>query len=232
MQLIFRCFILLVFLPLSTWAQTTGTADKVEKKIDGDAGLLTDYVWHGLTQTKRNPAIQSSLYYHLGPNLRLGAWGSNVSYYGRSKANALLKLQADISLNFTENVGMGIHFSDNHYFESDDRDGNTFGLDFDAFGYNFLLEQEGNWQGTVSKARYYGVRRTWDVFGRWKWENQAGFTQFENMPSLSDYLDFRTAIGTATGLVFWQAGLTFTNNNTQFGDACDYFFVFSAKARF
>jgi uncharacterized protein (TIGR02001 family) len=218
----------------NTSGNNSATANK---KIVGDASLLSNYVWHGLTQTKRQPAIQSSLYYFLADTFRVGLWGSNVSYYqngygNNSKANALLKLQADIMLKFTPNFGMDILFSDNHYFEPDDRDGNTFTLNFNVFGYSFGLEQEGNWQGSVTKARYYYLKKTWDVFGSWKWENKVGYTQFETL-DYKNYFDISSGIGTKlAGFVFAQLIFTGTNENTQFGDSADFFTTLAITASF
>jgi uncharacterized protein (TIGR02001 family) len=226
--------LLIILSPLAAFSQQS--TPSAEKKMIGDASLMTNYVWHGLTQTKRNPAIQSSLYYYLAPSFRAGLWGSNVSYYtspygGDSKANALLKIQADIMLKFSQNFGMDLLYSDNRYFESDDRDGNTFTINFNVFAYSFGIESEGNWLGSVSKARYFYVKRTWDVFGDWKSENKLGYTQFETL-GVKNYFDIHSSLGKKWGFVFGEAILTFTNENDQFGDYADYFITFSATANF
>lgn len=236
MRLSYLLFIILANLPfLASGQQNAG--ENSGKKVSGEASLLTNYVWHGLTQSKRNPAIQSSFFYYLASSFRAGLSGSNVSYYangyGReSKANALLKIHADIMLKFSQNFGMDLNYSDNRYFESDDRDGNTFTIKFNTFTYGFGVEQEGNWQGTVTKARYYFVEKPWDVFGSWKWNNKLGYTQFEEAPGIKNYFDVRSGIGKKWGATFWEGTLTFTNENSQFGDSADYFFILSGTAYF
>lgn len=224
-----RLFFICIFVPILSWAQNSPDSGK---KITGDASLLSNYIWHGLTQTKLNPAIQSSIFYNLNPVLRFGAWGSNVTYYNGSKANALLKLKGDINIQISENTNFGFHYSDNHYFEQDDRDGNTLGIDFEAYKFNFLIEQEGNWQKTSSKARYLKAERTWDVFTNWKWENHIGYTMFLDSSGYSDYADFLSGIGKVNGPFSWQVGLTTTSKNEQFGKYADYFIYLALKVSF
>ena len=229
MQQLRRLLTLCLFFPVLSWSQVQ--PESSGKKVSGDAALLTNYIWHGLTQTKLNPAIQSSIFYNLNKTLRFGAFGSNVNYTNASKANALLKLMADINVQFSENVSFGIHYSDNRYYESDDRDGNTLGLDFEAYKFNFLYEQESNWQRLIVKSKYLRIQRTWDVFTNWKWENHIGYTQLQDSP-IADYFDILTGIGTASGPYSWQIGLTTTSNNSQFGAAADTFIYLLLKASY
>ncbi len=213
-------FILCVFLPLFAWSQTS--LESSGKKIQGDTSLLTNYIWHGITQTKLNPALQSSLYYNLNQTLRFGIWGSNVNYANASKANSLLKLQGDIFIPLSPNISMGIHYSDNHYFETDDRDGNTLGLDFEAFKFNFLYEQESNWQKLGVKSKYLRIRKVWTVFSNWNWENHIGYTQVDDS-AIASYFDVLSGIGTSSGPFSWQVGVTSTSNNSQFAGAAETF---------
>lgn len=194
--------------------------------------MLTNYVWHGLTFTKRNPAIQTSFHYNLSPIVKVGMWGSNVSFYGpNQKSNAVLKLLFDIKIPFNNDYNMSLRFNDNHYFESSDHDGTTFILDFGIYSYNFGLENESNWRGEVTKTKYYYLEKTWDVFGRWKWENHIGYTQFETLDA-GPYFDVKTGIGTNISFAFCQLALTFTDDNSRWGPWADYFFTFSGSARF
>src|SRR5688500_7474910 len=93
----------LIFFPM--WGQAQSDS---KTKIVGDASLLSNYVWHGLTQTKKQPAIQTSMYYYFAPIFRMGLWGSNVGYYESDKANALLKINGDLKLIFTPNFHLFI----------------------------------------------------------------------------------------------------------------------------
>ncbi len=215
-----RLIILFTLVPSLCWAQSS--TNFTGKKVEGDASLLTNYIWHGLTQTKLNPAIQSSIFYNFNQTLRFGAWGSNVNYYNSNKANALLKLKGDIFVPLSTDTSFGIHYSDNHYFESDDRDGNTVGLNIEVYKYNFLYEQESNWQRLGVKSKYLRLQKIWDVFTTWKLETHVGYTQIEGAP-FSDYFDLLAGVGYSSGAFSWQVGATSTSNNSQFGVSADTF---------
>ena len=233
----FQLFLRIAFcllIPILSWAQSNSDSSRIDsssKKVEGDASLLTNYIWCGLTQTKLNPAIQSSIFYNFNQTLRFGAWGSNVNYYNSNKANSLLKLKGDIFVPLSPDTSFGIHYSDNHYFESDDRDGNTVGLNFEAYKYNILYEQESNWQRLGAKSKYLRVRKVWDVFGNWKWENHIGYTQIAGAP-FADYFDLLSGIGFAKGAFSWQVGFTGTSNNSQFGSYADNYIYLLLKASY
>ena len=224
-----RLILLLFFFPTLSWAQVSNESSG--KRVEGDASLLTNYIWHGLTQTKLNPAIQSSIFYNFNQTLRFGAWGSNVNYYNSNKANALLKIKGDIFVPLSTNTSFGIHYSDNHYYESDDRDGNTVGFNIEVYKYNFLYEQESNWQRLGVKSKYLRLEKIWDVFTTWKLETHVGYTQIEGAP-FSDYFDLLSGIGFTKGAFSWQVGGTSTSNNSQFGSSADTFIYLLLKASF
>ena len=48
--------------------------------LHADAGVTSDYVWRGLTQTNGRPAVQGGLEYVTGSTWYFGAWVSNTSY--------------------------------------------------------------------------------------------------------------------------------------------------------
>ncbi len=224
-----RLILFLLLIPTLSWAQSS--IDSSSKKVEGDASLLTNYIWHGLTQTKLNPAIQSSIFYNFNQTLRFGAWGSNVNYYNSNKANALLKLKGDIFVPLSNNTSFGIHYSDNHYFESDDRDGNTVGFNIEVYKYHLLYEQESNWQRLGVKSKYLRLEKIWDVFTTWKLETAVGFTQIDGAP-FSDYMDALLGIGYTSGPFSWQIGATSTSNNSQFRGYADSFIYLLLKASF
>jgi uncharacterized protein (TIGR02001 family) len=217
--------LLFITAPLTALSQTADNPT-----FSGEASLLSNFVWHGLTQTRDNPAVQSSFVYHLAPIFKVGLWGSNVSY-DNSDSNALLKINADLMLKFSPNFTLTIKYSDNKYFEPGNRDGNTLTFDFVTFEHNFGLEQESNWIGTSTKARYFYYGFTNDVFGDAKWENRFGHTMFES-PGLDNYFDLRTSLGTKRGFIFWAATVTLLTSKQQFGDSANYFFIVSGTAKF
>jgi uncharacterized protein (TIGR02001 family) len=72
-------------LPTAAFAQTAAPdAKPAEPKsphtFTGNVGLFSQYVFRGLTQTNRKPAIQGGFDYAHESGLYAGVWGSNISW--------------------------------------------------------------------------------------------------------------------------------------------------------
>lgn len=199
-------------------------------RFETGASLMTNYVWHGITQSRKNPALQSYLYYGMGPQFKAGFWGSSVSY-DDNKSNLLLKFLGEIKIDFSQNFKMKIQFTDNHYFESGGRDGNSIIVNFGMFSYNVIFERESNWQKTGESAQYFGFQKTFAVFTDWFWNNQIGYTMFADQ-NLANYIDLRSFIGTQTSKLYWDFGVTWVNNATQFDGNADIFLIIAASVNF
>jgi uncharacterized protein (TIGR02001 family) len=65
---------------------------KSDFTTSGSVGLFSQYIFRGLTQTDRDPALQGNLDVNHSTGLYLGMWGSNVSWlrdqYGPGNQNA------------------------------------------------------------------------------------------------------------------------------------------------
>src|SRR5262245_24510431 len=48
--------------------------------ITGNAGLYSQYIFRGLTQTDRDPAVQGGFDYSHSSGFYLGTWASNISW--------------------------------------------------------------------------------------------------------------------------------------------------------
>ena len=55
-----------------------------------NVGLVSDYIWRGITQTSHNPAIQGGIDYAHSGGFYAGVWGSNVSWIADSQAIAVV----------------------------------------------------------------------------------------------------------------------------------------------
>ena len=58
--------------------------------ITGNVGFVSDYVFNGISQTFRSPAIQGGFDYAAANGLYVGTWASNVS--GNQYTNASMEL--------------------------------------------------------------------------------------------------------------------------------------------
>jgi len=72
-------------LPLAMFAQTAAAEDSPHS-ISANVGLYSQYIFRGLTQTNRDPAIQGGFDYSHASGLYAGTWLSNVSWLTDSPA--------------------------------------------------------------------------------------------------------------------------------------------------
>ena len=51
-----------------------------QAEVTGNAAVVSDYNWRGITQTSQDPALQGGIDYTHESGFYLGAWGSNVDF--------------------------------------------------------------------------------------------------------------------------------------------------------
>ena len=117
----------------------------VMAQFSANAGITSDYVWRGVSQTDENPTLQGGLDYGWEDlNLYIGAWGSGVDFT-EPDAN----VEIDVYLGFANELENGFSYDLGYmhyaYDESDfDFDELYFGMGFKIFSakYSFDFENE------------------------------------------------------------------------------------------
>lgn len=71
-----------------------------EHTVTANVGLVSDYVYRGITQTVGKPAIQGGVDYAHASGLYAGLWGSNVSWIAGSGATGDASLELDTYFGF------------------------------------------------------------------------------------------------------------------------------------
>lgn len=208
----------------SAFAQTNKDT-KAENQTEGSASILSHYVYHGLSQTNKDPSLQTSLFINIGPQFRFGLWGSNVSYEGQDN-HIVIKIPFELKLEFNKDVHLLVGYSINQYFKSKTRDGNTTRLDLVVFDYTIIHEIESNWEGTETKSRYFAFNKGFKISNDFIWENQLGYTIL-NVENLQNYFDLSTGISGKTNRLSYKFTVTATSNPGQFNGAGDVFGIFS-----
>jgi uncharacterized protein (TIGR02001 family) len=66
--------------PAETAPAETAPAPTPEHTITGNVGLFSQYIFRGLTQTDRNPAVQGGFDYAHSSGFYAGTWASNISW--------------------------------------------------------------------------------------------------------------------------------------------------------
>ncbi len=79
------CMALLLFASLGTPARA---ADAPQSTITGSIAVVNDYLFRGLSQTNRKPAVQAGIEYDHHSGWYAGAWGSNISWLSDASTTA------------------------------------------------------------------------------------------------------------------------------------------------
>ena len=188
-----------------------------DSAVSGDAQLVSHFIVKGLSYSDNNPAMNASFVAKLHPQIKLGIWGSNVSNLNAVDDNFWLKIFSRIYIEFSERLFFSLFITDNRFYKSDIRNGQTFGADVNFRNYEFGLELMSNFEGTRNSAGYLWFGRLYDYRSNLKWGSYAGST-ISQSAAYQSYLDFRivgqylfNSISNA------ELGVTFNSNSAQFG---------------
>ena len=184
-------------------------------KVSVDAKVLSQFIDRGLAMSDGNPAMNVSFLYNLGPQFRLGFWGSNISNVSYPDDNFWFKFIADIKVDFSNTASMYLYIHDDHYYKSDVRNGQSLGVRWIWNAYLGEFEWMNNYQGTKTSAEYFNLGRLWPVYMT-KAGFKAGYTM-QSAENYSNYFDLK-------GLVTYnsssnstiEGGATMVSSDSQF----------------
>jgi len=85
-----RCMTLFCAAALSfaSLAMPAKAADAPQSTLTGSATVVNDYLFRGLSQTNRDPAVQAGIEYDHSSGWYVGAWGSNISWLSDASTSA------------------------------------------------------------------------------------------------------------------------------------------------
>lgn len=215
----FFTLLAVLFLISPVNAQTKET--KGDYSIEGMTNILSHFVHHGLSQTQRDPSLQTSIYIPLGPQFRIGLWGSNVSYEGLNN-HIWLKVLFDLKIEFNKDVDFILGYDVNQFFKDKIRNGNTTRLGLNIFTYRIVYETESNWEGTETSSRHVGLGKAFKIYNNFEWDNELGYTMVE-VTTLQSYFDLRSKISASYNKLDFHIAATATSNPGQFNGNGDIF---------
>lgn len=163
-------------------------------QVSVDAKVMSHFIDRGLSISDGNPAMNVSFLYNLGPQFRLGFWGSNISNVSSSDDNFWFKVIADVRVDFSAAATMYLYIHDDHYYKSDIRNGQSLGVRWSWEPYLGEIEWMNNFQGTKTTAEYLNVGRLWSykmvkIGGKIGYTMQASenYKNFFDLKLLSTY---------------------------------------------
>lgn len=224
--------ILSLILCTPAFAQSEGSGStKPTYGMKGGATLTSNFVEKGLTQTDGDPGLQGEFWFDFGSQFRMGLWGANVSYDDASSTHFWLKLNADIRVDFSATSSMVIKYSDNRYYRSNNRDGNTVGVHLDFSGWKVLYEMTSKWEGTQERCTYAGLSKETTIWSNWIWANEGGYTLPE-ADGVQSFLNVQTGLGKKLKDIFAMASVSYSTAAGQFKDQGELALFVSAGVKY
>ncbi len=214
-------YLLLSFFTLKVLAEDKTQTNMANYRISGESQVVSQYLVKGLSYSDNNPAMQASFLAHLGSQVKLGVWGSNISNLSAVDDNFWFKFVADISLEFSDKLFANLYIHDSHYYKSDQRNGQSLGAKFEYKSYEFNFEWMSNLEGTRSTAEYFSFSKYFDYKKDFRIGGSVGMTS-SHTSSLNNYFDFKALgqyIFNSTSNA--ELGVTFCTNGSQFGKRGD-----------
>lgn len=184
-------------------------------KVSVDAKVLSHFIDRGLSISDTNPAMNVSFLYNLGPQFRLGFWGSNISNVSSVDDNFWFKFIADVKVDFSATATMDLYIHDDHYYKTDVRNGQSLGVRWTWDPYLGELEWMNNYQGTGTSAEYLNVGRLWN-YRMLKVGGKVGYT-LQSAENYQNYFDLRLlALYHFSANSVIEGGATMVSSDSQF----------------
>ena len=95
-----------------------GLAATAQADLTANAGVTSNYVFRGQTQTDEDPAVQGGIDYSHSSGFYAGAWGSNVKFPGAGGSALEYDLYAGINFDITQDVKLDIGYITYNYTDS------------------------------------------------------------------------------------------------------------------
>ena len=190
-------------------------------QTEGSTTIFTHFVNKGLSHSQQDPSLQTNMFIPLGPQFRIGLWGSNVSYEN-SDNHIWLKVLFDLRLEFNKDVDLIIGYNINQFYKNRVRNGNDSVLSLNIFDFHIRYENESNWEGTDTRARYVSFGKSFKIYNNVEWDNQLGYSMV-SVENLQSYFDIRSTLSSTFNKLEFLIAVTATSNPGQFNGRGDVF---------
>lgn len=157
----------------------------------GLAILTSHFIYHGLSMSNKNPALNAQLLLNMGPQFKLGFWGSNISNVTNPDDNFWVQYQGVIVIDFSSMVKTELTVADNRFYTSQQRNGQSFNANFEIKNkYVLELDFQNNFEGTGLGSQYINGGYLYKWKGPLLAAGYLGYT-LQKTDSVNNYLDMR-----------------------------------------
>lgn len=225
-------------------SQDAVAATKKRVPITANVALATDYIWRGLTQTSRNPAISGGFDYAHESGFYAGTWASNVEFASADntidnpRASQELEGYFGYAHKINDSLGVtlgyiyydypGANASHNYDFQEGALSATYTHSDMSmTLGVNY----SDNFWGGSGDATFVNGSVTYDVDDHWSVSGSLGHQSIENNAAFgeADYSVGTFSVSYAIDEVLSvTAGLSKTDHSDECGDT-NYVLALSAS---
>jgi len=164
-----------------------------DEGITANIGATNNYMWRGVTQTDKNPAISGGIDFSHNSGLYIGAWASNIDFGSDATT------ETDFYAGFASQMGEVSYDFGYIYYGYPDGEDLNFSEVMASASWNFLsvgvsTTAHSDWESDFGDDTYFELNLTFDVFKDVEFGMHLGSYDFDMG---TDYLDYNMSLSKA-----------------------------------
>jgi uncharacterized protein (TIGR02001 family) len=207
----------LLLAPAVSFAQEVEVVEE-ESNFSWNAGLVSDYVFRGVSQTGSEPAIQGGIDYAFGDSgFYAGAWASNVDFGEPGTPNMEVDTYIGYNVDLGEVVNLDIMLTRYNYMGANNLYGNSdYNELITVWGFaevvNLTLAYTNDYANTGADVTYTALDSSFEIGGGVSLN--AGFGYTFSDPYNGDYADWTLGLSKSFGPA--EIGLHYYDTNLNY----------------
>jgi uncharacterized protein (TIGR02001 family) len=167
--------------------------EEEESNFSWNLALTSDYVFRGISQNDRKPAVQGGLDYAFGDSgFYVGAWGSNVDF-GQGTPDIELDTYVGWNADVSDSLNLDIMLTRyNYYGASDDFGDIDYNELIGALTWNEMLTFSAAYTNDYSNAgissTYFNLTGEWELAENFTFSAGVGHSEFEDIDGYTDWM--------------------------------------------
>lgn len=194
-------------------APTVSFAEEAESNFSWNAGVFSDYVFRGVSQTGKDVAFQGGVDYSFGDSgFYVGAWGSNIDFGAQAAPDVEIDAYVGYNTDIGEKVNFDVMLTRYTYHGADSGYGN---IDYNELITKIALKDvatltlgyTNDYSNTGENVLYANLGHSWDLGN--EYSLNAGFGR--TFADFGDYNDWNVGVSKSFGPL--EVGLNYYDTN-------------------
>ena len=200
----------------ATPAEETPAAEEAESNLTWNLAVTSDYVFRGISQNNRDPALQGGFDYAFGDSgFYTGIWGSNIDFQDRNGPDVEVDFYVGWNHDFSDQWNGDISVIRYTYYGARDVYGDVdYNEVIGKLAWNkmltFSVGYANDYANLGYSSFYTGLDGSWDLGSDWTFSAGVGHTNFSD--NNGSYNNWLLGISKKFGPV--QATLNYFDTNT------------------